>query len=345
MATPSRSRTATALVAMFSAFVLAGIPGAAGKPSPKKPAAAAEPPMQVYIVRSAQEGCEPNCPEWIAAQGQIQAGSPEKFRRVLAQLGKRRLPVLIHSGGGLADEGLEIGRMLRAKGLDVAVGKTLFTPCAPEAAACRKKQGKQPLRGSVDPGFSLCASSCVFVLAAGARRYVGLSALVGVHRVAMIRTKVLYTYRVTPYRADNGAVRYRRKLIGEKVVSQRKTAAPEKTYNKYEKYFVAMGVEKDIMPLMLAAANSSIRWLSRDELRATRVATHRMDGQQLVLGAIAKDDGWSNGPAAPAAPGAPRVPAARKDCGRFGGVDLGCSVQGVPGTSYEILDAPPVPVR
>ncbi len=102
--------------------------------------------MRVYLVRSAQNGCEPNCPEWIAAQGHIVAGTLTRFKKVFREAGKRHLPVLIHSGGGLADEALAIAHLLRAKGLDVAVARTVFTTlCAgsaclsqttrPEAAA------------------------------------------------------------------------------------------------------------------------------------------------------------------------------------------------------------------
>ena len=32
-------------------------------------------PMQVTFVRSSQPGCEPNCPEWISAQGSVNADS------------------------------------------------------------------------------------------------------------------------------------------------------------------------------------------------------------------------------------------------------------------------------
>ncbi|TGT50271.1 hypothetical protein EN809_040095, partial [Mesorhizobium sp. M2E.F.Ca.ET.166.01.1.1] len=31
------------------------------------------PPMRFAVVRSSAPGCEPNCPEWIAAEGTIEA--------------------------------------------------------------------------------------------------------------------------------------------------------------------------------------------------------------------------------------------------------------------------------
>ncbi len=268
MTTPRGLLIAKAFAVIASVLVLAGASAAAGKAPAKKAAVPVEPSMRVYVVRSAQDGCEPNCAEWIAAQGRIDAGSLGRFKKVLGELGKRNLPVLIHSGGGHADAALAIGRLLRGKGFDVGVAKTVFTPCAPEAAACRKKEGKEPLRGLPDTGFSVCASSCAFILAAGTRRFVGAPAFVGVHRGALIQTKVLQTYRMTPYRTSDGSVKYKRKLISEKVISQHQTTAPNKAYASYEKYFVEMGIRKEIMPLMLATPNTSIHWLTREELQS-----------------------------------------------------------------------------
>jgi hypothetical protein len=332
MAMPRGLLIVRALVVITLISVPAGVAAAAGKAPSKKTPVAVEPPMRVYIVRSAQDGCEPNCPEWVAAQGRIEPGSLGRFKKVLSETGKRNLPVLIHSGGGLADEALAIGRLLRSKGIDVGVAKTTFTPCAPEAAACRKKEAKKPLRGVPDAGFSVCASSCAFILAGGARRFVGAPAFVGVHRGAMIQKKVLQTFKMTPYRARDGSIKYKRKLIKEKVISQRQTRAPDKTYDKYEKYFVEMGIGKDIMPLLLATPNASIHWLTQEELRSTRIATHRVDAEQLVLGATAAEDGWAD----PAVTGAVvETPPPATDCTQFGGSPLGCSWQFTPGASFD----------
>src|SRR5262245_35993770 len=95
------------------------MPGAAAGPA--RAHACIDPAMQVHLVRSAEPGCEPNCPEWIAAQGRIDAGSVARFRRVLSQLGDRKVPVLIDSNGGRVNEAFEIGRLARARGLDVVV--------------------------------------------------------------------------------------------------------------------------------------------------------------------------------------------------------------------------------
>jgi hypothetical protein len=305
-----------ALVAIASMVMLAGATPASSKTPSKKAAVTQEPPMRIYLVRSSQEGCEPHCPEWIAAQGRIEVGSLGRLKAVLNQIGGRNVPLLIHSGGGMADEALAMGRLLRARRLDVAVGKTVFTPCAPEQAACRKSQAGKPLHGHPDTEFSVCASSCAFILAAGTRRYVGFLSLVGVHRSILIQAKVLQTYKMTPYRAGDGSVKYKRKLISEKVVSQRQVSAPQRTYERYEKYFGEMGVGKAIMPLMLAAESTSIHWLTQGELRSTRIATHRMNGAELINGSTALQDGWPV-PPAPVVSG-PRLSQPPQDCTRSG---------------------------
>lgn len=292
MATPGGSLSVRALVVIASVFIAAGACDAARK-APAKTAAGNERPMRVHVVRSAKDGCEPNCPEWIAAQGRIDETTFARFKKVMDELGKRNLPVLINSGGGRAEDALSIGRVLRRKGLDVAVAKTVFTSCEPGTSACRRQAGHKPLRGLPDSERAMCASSCAFILAAGTRRFVGVEAYVGVHRGEMIRWKVLHTYKVTPYRARDGSVKYKRQLIREKIVSERRTAPSKNIYDRYEKYFIEMGVGKAIMPLLLATPNTSIHWLTREELRATGIATHRMDGGQLVLGAAEPEDGWA----------------------------------------------------
>lgn len=257
--------------------------------------------MKVYVVTSAQDGCEPNCPQWIAAQGRIVDGSLAQFKKALRQIGKSGVPVLIHSGGGMSERAMAIGQLIHNKGLDVAVARTTFTPCAPDDAACRKKAGKTPLRGLPDQSFSICASSCTFILAAGKRRFVRAPAFVGVHRGEAVRKKIRQTYRMIPYRARDGSIRYKKRKVSEKVVSQKRTDTPDRVFDKYEDYFAEMGIADEIIALMAAAPNDSIHWLTGGELRSTRMATHRMSGEQLVRGAAVPDDGWLD-PEPPFAP-------------------------------------------
>jgi hypothetical protein len=232
-----------------------------------------EPPMQVHLVRSAEPGCEPQCPEWIAAQGKIEEGTAVRFKKVLRQIGDRKVPLLIDSSGGRVSDAFEIGRLIRARGLDVAVSGTELVPCLPSDQACRQAATRTIRLGLPLATQSKCASACAFVLAAGARRLVGSTAFVGLHRIRTFR--VLLTYDGAAAGAREGAGGW----VTEKVIE---IPTPKRTYNQIRRYFVEMGIDGAVMPLILSTPADKLRWLTRGELRSTRLATHAVGGVELV---------------------------------------------------------------
>lgn len=256
-----------------------------------QPVPALQQSMQVAIMRSAETGCEPGCIEWISAQGQIDGSTPRRFKAVLAQLGKRQLPVMLASPGGTVDDALTIGRLIRAKGLDVFVARTAVQPCAPTDTACSKLQRKGQVRGLPLPEPARCASSCAFILAAGARRFVGPTAAVGLHQVASFRvhTQVLRKYAIkTRYQWGVPQV-VEKRLISEQKVGETKqqTITTAATYDRIRAYFVEMGVSETLMPILLSAPHTSIRWLNRLELTSTQIATGSLSAEQVLLTAPA----------------------------------------------------------
>jgi hypothetical protein len=268
-------------------------PAADAQPVKGTPVPAPEAPMQVYLVRRAEPGCEPQCPEWIAAQGKIEQSAVARFRKVLGRLGGRKLPVLIDSSGGKVHEALAIGRLLRRRSLDVAVTGTVFTPCAPADAACRKAKAGGVLTGLPRARLSKCASSCAFILAAGTRRLVGAEAFVGVHRIRSfyVYTRVLRTYRMTSSR---------KRLVSERKLAQRvvETRTPQRTYDQIGRYLTEMGIREPILPLILVTPSDSLHWLTREELRRSRLATDLIDGEQLLAGALLSTPQPASGPQA-----------------------------------------------
>jgi hypothetical protein len=239
--------------------------------------------MQVHLVRSAEPGCEPQCPEWIAAQGRIEAGSAWRFRRVLRRLGRRKVPVLIDSNGGSVSAAFEIGRLIRAHGLDAVVSRTDLIQCAAADVECRRRARKRKIPlGLPRADYAKCASSCAFVLAAGAHRLVGPTAFVGVHQIRSfyVYARVLRTYRVTA--TSKRLVSERR--VTEKVVE---TPTPPKTYEQIRRYFGEMGVSEAIMPMILETPGDQLHWLTRAELEATGLATGSIDGERLLIKAVA----------------------------------------------------------
>jgi hypothetical protein len=266
-----------ALAGLATAVVLACGPAAAAPP--RKAAPAMESPMQVNVVRSAHPGCEPQCPQWIAAQGRIVAGTARRFREVLSQLGERRLPILIDSGGGAVEDALSIGRLIRAKGLQVAITRTAYGPCAPADAACRKAKTGGELRGLAEARGSKCASSCAFILAGGAQRLVGPGTGVGLHQISTTLRKYLVERR----RSFGAPVEMHKTLVSERTVQQGHGQS-QRVYAKIRQYLSEMDIGEDAMSLIMSTPNWEIRWLTRKELDATRLATHFINGEELVTG-------------------------------------------------------------
>ena len=100
-----------------------------------------ETPMRILRVRSSDPACQPDCPEWIAAEGKIEVGTAQAF----AGLGGRRLPVLVNSPGGSVADAMAMGRLIRARGLAVAVARTVLEPGASPA-------GSSAARGAITLG-------------------------------------------------------------------------------------------------------------------------------------------------------------------------------------------------
>lgn len=266
--------------------------------------------MQVRLVRLADDPCEPACTEWISAAGRIDATTPGEFRKVLTKLGTRKVPVLIDSGGGVVDAGFSIGRMLRAKGLDVVVTKTAFQPCKLGAVECHKLKLKGIELGRPEAKISKCASSCAFVLAGGVRRYVGPWTVVGLHEMKVIAThrQVLRQFLVERRMINGVPVEVKRTLVKEHTIATRKEEreADEKLYEKARAYFAEMGIAESVMPIMRSAPHTSIRLLRPAELRSTALATDFVNGEQLLMpqaatAAVAAVAG--NAPVAPAPSG------------------------------------------
>ncbi len=278
-------------------------------------------PMKVTLVRSNAADCEPACAEWIAAQGQIDETTPEEFRRVLARLGPRKLPILIDSVGGEVDAALTIGRMIRAKGMDIVVTRTVLEPCIAAPIQCQALRARGFETGRPQARISRCASACAFVLAGGVRRYVGAWTLVGLHEIKAVSTLRLIRqhYRLEQSAGTSAPTPPQKRIIKEEVlkVETRESPAGEGTYATVGRYFADMGIAPAIMPIMRAAPNSAIHWLRIAELRSTGLATDFVNGEQLLASkpAAATDRvgslaGSIGAPArrAPASGPAPQVP-------------------------------------
>src|SRR5580700_8170351 len=212
----------------------------------------AVPPMRFVRVTSAGPACKPNCPEWLSAEGRIEPGTAKAFADAVANLKGRRLPILIHSpGGSVADAG-SMGELIRAKGLAVAVARTLITNCPEASLKCPDGPG------TAITGGAICASACVLVLAGGVERLAAPSARIGVHQITTVvsETEGLAHLKST------------RKIHEQKGV---------------DAYLAATGVGEPVMTLMRKTSAASIRWLSPAELKDSRLVTLALDAAEPIL--------------------------------------------------------------
>jgi hypothetical protein len=261
--------------------------------TPSKPTKTAAPmderPMQVSIVRSADPACEPDCAEWIAAQGRIDAGTLEQFKKVLKKLGDRQLTIFLDSSGGNVDASLAIGRLIRAKGLDVTVTRTEINACPVKEPRCQRAAAEGVKLGTPKAALSKCASACAFILAGGTHRLVSERTFVGVHRFVIHETMLERTFKLQPRPIWSGSAKPKKIMLSEKVVATRtRQAKPtDRSYASARKYLTEMGIDQKLMTLMLATPNSSIHLLTASELVSTRMATDFVDGEELVASGYA----------------------------------------------------------
>ena len=257
------------------------------KPVEKSPVS---PPMVFAIVRSGTVGCEPNCPQWISAEGQIMPGSASQFRKILKQAGKLRLPVVITSPGGDVEAALAIGQMIRERKLDVLVGWTLFTGCNPTAKTCKlPKEQKGVYAGLAMTSRGYCLSACPFILASGQKRILGAGAILGVHEITTQHITQRIRYNES-YRIVNG----KKKVLSRKVVSRKNiigksTTKLSKSFDKKLKaYLNSMGVSLAMLDLLRLAPPSAIHTLSYDEMKSTNLVTAFGDAAELVSHSLCK---------------------------------------------------------
>ena len=212
--------------------------------------------MRIIRVTSSDPACQPNCPEWISAEGGLRPGTGAAFARTIADLNGRRLPVLISSRGGALDDALAMGRLIREKGLPVAIARTMFDNCPEGAPAC------PGAKGQAITGGAHCASACTLILIGGAERLVGPSALVGVHQITAI---------------------LKRPEGSERLTTVKKFYEPQVADEAVGAYLASMGVGDPVMTLLRKTPASSIRWLSLDEMKASRLATLALDASSPIL--------------------------------------------------------------
>jgi hypothetical protein len=247
---PAAGAFALALLGMLEA----GAPARADLRPPAR--MRGEPPMRFVRVVSADPACAPNCPEWLSAEGRIGPGTARDLAEALEALKGRRLPILIHSPGGSVRDAIAMGEIIRARGLAVAVARTLIVNCPERAPKCPSGPG------SAMTGGATCASACVLVLAGGVERLVGPAPLIGVHQMT------------TVVKETEGAAG---------LTSTRKFYEQQGVDAVVGAYLAAMGVGDPVMAFTRKTPAASVRWLSLADLKASHLATLALDAAEPIL--------------------------------------------------------------
>ena len=251
--------------------------------------------MTFQLMRASAPECGENCPEWIAAQGTIQPGTAKVFAAFLARLDARRRPVLIDSPGGSVSDGMEMGRLIRARKLAVAVAKTridAYTPGEPT----------RPATGVADSLRGFCMSSCSLVLAGGVERFANPMAGVGVHEIketlnrTMIHRQYLVHYRLVGGRK----IETSRDLVSEsKDTTTSIVIAPSDVNARIGAYFKEMGETPALLDLFATATPDKIHRMTAQEEKDTGLVTAWLYGIDPIWTAPSAN-GLQGAPADPA---------------------------------------------
>jgi hypothetical protein len=259
------------LLALFGAVQGAG--AAKAPPAVPKPIYAA--PMRVVIVRNSSAKCEPTCPTWIDAEGEITTATPQAFRKVFKQMGKTKLPIVIRSPGGSIEAALQIGKMLRERGLTIAVGYTRFTSCSPADPTCKlPAENKGIYTGNIEEDRAFCNSACPMLIAGGTTRLASYLTSVGVHQPKTTWTRQNLRYREF-YRIVKGKKKViSRTLIGRINLKDKVTFGLNPRLRKtLATYYSSMGIDLAILDETIKAKFDDMNFLSQAQTDKLHIRT------------------------------------------------------------------------
>ena len=205
-------------------------------------------PMVFYLAKGGPNACGPGCSEWIAAEGQFDVGAPNRLRVLLARHRGKNLPIYFQSSGGLGAQAMQIGRLLRERGMTAGVSRTIPEGCrdVDEKACWSLKQVAGQVLAAELRSVSGCNSACVLALIGAKVRHVPPGARVGVH-----------ASRLVTVQASGGVVTARAKESRKRLAE---IAA------QHRKHMISMGINTRLLDIALSVPHEQARYLSRDEI-------------------------------------------------------------------------------
>ncbi len=213
-------------------------------------------PLRIFHAKASDPACSPDCPEWLSVEGRIVGGSAEAFAATVEALRGRKLPILLSSRGGSVRDALKMGLLIREKGLDVVVARTLVLGCPERKPECPEA------RATATVGGAVCASACPLVLAGGIERVAGPVPQIGVHQMTSV------------VKEPTGAVG---------LTATHKIYEDVKADAGVSLYLGLMGIHEPIMTLLRETPAAGLRWLSKEEIAESEIATATLDAAEPIL--------------------------------------------------------------
>jgi hypothetical protein len=215
----------------------------------------AKQPLTFFLARGPEDSCGPGCREWIAADGQFDEGSAARFRVFLARIKARDIPVFFNSNGGLQEEAMAIGRIMRERRMRAGIALTRPDICMRkpnDRAVCdtAKKSGK-PLASEWTSYDANCNSACGIALIGAPERWIPPGGAIGIHSPAY------YCF------LRSG------RIVGQKGSSKLATQCRRFTAQGAEQladYVREMGIGTGFVEAMKKVPHNEVRYLTREEL-------------------------------------------------------------------------------
>ncbi len=232
-----------------------------GRPVPKQP-----PSMRFVVVRLNLSTCEPNCPQWIAAEGRIENDTPAALARLLANPAYRKLPLILNSGGGKIFAAMEMGRMIRKYGINTSVGMTSFVSCNPFAVkdgSCKPSEDTKTYPAYAFAYRGYCFSACPLILLGGVVRIVDKNALVGLHAPLDESHPFVDHFMVSWHMVNGKKVIISRKFVNRTYLKPKKVVGvTAQLKQRLLPYFTQMGASPAIIDEMGKAAPEKMNVIS-----------------------------------------------------------------------------------
>ncbi|HWV52273.1 hypothetical protein [Pseudorhodoplanes sp.] len=251
--------TLTAILAC-AASLAAGLDAPAQTPVSRKSelqSKLARQPLTFFLARGPEDSCGPGCREWIAADGQFDEGSAARFRVFLARTKAKDIPIFFNSNGGLQEEAMAIGRIMRERRMRAGIAVTRPELCMRkpnETAVCEtaKKSGK-PLASEWTSFDANCNSACGIALVGAAERWIPPGGAIGIHSPAYYC--FLRSGRIVGQKGNSMLASQCRKFTAQGAA-------------QLASYVREMGIDAGFIEAMNKVPHNEVRYLTREELVA-----------------------------------------------------------------------------